>query len=75
MSSPSPITPEIQAKISLWRQKCQDGSITLDEMKEAILIMRAGRKSAATASDGARRKQAKAAIPNADDMLSELDNI
>lgn len=75
MTSPSPITPEIQAKIQLWRQKCADGSITLEEMKEAILVMRAGRKSAAQASDGARRKQAKAAIPSADDMLSELGDI
>jgi len=65
-------SPEVQSKISIWRQKALEGTLTLEEMKEAIVILRGGRVSAAHASEGARRKTAKAAIPSADDLLAEL---
>lgn len=66
----SPVTPELQSKIALWRRKAQDGTITLDEMKEAIIAMRMGRKSAAeaAASSGKKKKPTR----SADDMLGEL---
>lgn len=65
-------SPELQAKIAIWRQKAIDGTISVEEMKEAILALRAGRVSAAHASDNARRKTAKVEIPTADDLLAEL---
>ena len=65
-------TPELQAKIAIWRQKAVDGTLTVEEMKEAILALRAGRVSAAHASEASRRKAAKVAIPSADDLLAEL---
>jgi hypothetical protein len=65
------MNPEVQSKIAIFRQKAADNTLTEDDMREAIKILRAGRMSAATAS--ARSKTtAKAAIPNADDMLAEL---
>jgi len=65
-------SPELQAKISIWRSKALDGTITMEEMREAIMALRQGRVSAAHASEGARRKTAKVAIPSADDLLGEL---
>lgn len=66
------MTPEIQAKIAIWRQKAIDNSLTLEEMKEAITLLRQGRVSAAASSESARRAKAKVAVPSADDLLSEL---
>jgi plasmid rolling circle replication initiator protein Rep len=66
------VTPEIQSKIAVWRQKALDGTLTLEEMKEAVKLMREGRVSAASASDSSRRKTAKAEIKSADEMLDEL---
>ena len=65
-------SPELQARISIWRQKAIDGTLTVEEMKEAIAALRAGRVSAAHASEASRKKTAKTAIPSADDLLAEL---
>lgn len=68
-----PQSVELQAKIAVWRAKAVEGTLTQEEMKEAIIIMREGRKSAGASGEGTtRRAKAKAAIPSADDMLSEL---
>lgn len=66
------MTPELQSKIAIWRQKAADNTLTVDEMREAIAALRQGRVSAAVTSENARRKTAKVAIPSADDLLSEL---
>ena len=68
------MSPELNSKIAIWRAKCADGTITLDEYKEAIKALRGDRSSAHAASEasGKKRAAAKAAIPDADDMLSEL---
>ena len=70
----SPYTLETQALIAKWRQKALDGTLTLEEMRQAVDVMRGDRKNAAqaSASSGTRRTKAKAAIPSADDMLDEL---
>lgn len=64
--------PLLQSKIALWRAKALDGTITIEELREAVAAMRQDRKSAAVASDKSRRAKAKAEIPSADDMLGEL---
>ncbi|MDE2097542.1 MAG: hypothetical protein KGL39_09875 [Patescibacteria group bacterium] len=71
----STVTPETQAKIAIWRQKAVEGTLTVEEMKEAIHLLRAGRIGAHIASDTSRRKKAKADIPSADDLLAELGDI
>ena len=68
-------TPEMQAKISIWRQKALEGTLSVEEMKEAILALRAGRVSAAHASESARRSKAKTEIPSADELLAELGDL
>jgi hypothetical protein len=73
MSSPVPL--ELQQKISSWRLRAAEGTLTLDEMREAILHLRAGRVNAQNASAASKRKKAIAEIPAAADMLSELEGL
>lgn len=68
-------SPELLAKIALWRAKCADGTMTVADYREAIKELRAGRVSAAVSSESARRTKAKAVIPTADEMLNELENL
>lgn len=77
MSSPIPL--ELQSKIAAWRLRAAEGTLTLDEMKEAIVHLRAGRLTAATAAATTKRTSAagakKTVIANSDDLLSELDDL
>ena len=70
MNSPVPL--ELQAKITSWRLRAAEGSLTIEEMREAIKYLRAGRVAAANASAASKRKTAIAVIPSADDMLADL---
>ncbi len=65
------MTPELQSQIAIWRQKEADGTMTLEDYRLAVRALREDRQSAATAS-ATKRAKAKAAIPNANDLLSEL---
>lgn len=74
MSNPIPL--ELQSKIASWRLRAAEGTLTLEEMKEAIVHLRAGRLSAATAAATAKRSSAagtkKTVIGNSDDLLDEI---
>ena len=63
---------ETLAKIAELRDKSINGSITNDELRFGIRLLREGRVSAAHASEGARRKKAKAEVKSADELLDEL---
>lgn len=69
------LTPEAQQKIADWRRRAATNELTLEEMKEAIIYLRAGRLAAATQTAAAKRKKAIAEIPHADDMLGELEGM
>jgi hypothetical protein len=66
------INPELQQQIAIWRQKCADNTITQEEMRAAVIHLRAGRVAAAAASTASRVKRAVAEVPKADDLLAEL---
>lgn len=66
------MSPEVTSKLAHWRQKALDNTLTQDDMKEAIRIMRGDRVGASIASAKSRTSRAKAEIPSADDLLSEL---
>ena len=66
------MSPELLAKISIWRAKALDNRLTEAEMAEAVLALRADRVGAQIASDSSRRKKAKAEIPSAEDLLKEM---
>jgi len=71
----SPITPELQSKIAIWRSKSADGTISLAEMREAIIALRAGRKAAIEAASASRKSSPKRPSKSADDMLGELEGL
>ena len=66
----------INEKIQIWRAKCTDGTITIDEMREAIAAIRKERVSAQETSTKSKAKKAdakaKAQPINSDDLLGEL---
>lgn len=73
MSLPS---AEVIAKVQEWRRKAADGTITLEEQKEAILFLRANRfaaQSAPKTAGGTKKSSTKKPIKSGDDLLSELD--
>lgn len=72
---PTPYSPETLSRIAILRQKAADGTASLEEMREAVRLLRGDRRAAATSSESSRRSKAKAVIPNADDMLGELEGL
>lgn len=64
-----------QLKLAEYRRKSADGTITLDEMRDAVKLMRQGRvAAAATASTKSRTTTSKPKV-SADALLDELDNL
>ncbi len=66
------ISPEVQAKITQYRQKSVDGTLTIEEMREAVVLLREGRKANQAAPSKAAKK---AQVENADAMLDELGKL
>lgn len=66
---------ELNAKISVWRQAAIDGTLSQEDLREAIEALRGDRRSAAVASDKSRRAKAVREIPSADDLLAELGEL
>lgn len=71
-------SPELQMKIQQWRAKAREGTLSQDEMREAIAALRRDRSALPQATAGSsvtRTRKAASAKPNSDDLLSELDNL
>ena len=78
-------TPETEAKIQFWRQKAAEGTLTKEDMKEAIVALRQGRVSAAHASEKSRATKASGTTTSrtaktktsvdVDDLLGELGDL
>lgn len=71
----SPVSLELSQKITEWRRLAAEGSLTIDDQREIIKHLRAGRVAAANASAASKRKKAITEIPHANDMLSELEGL
>lgn len=56
----------------MFRQKVADNTISDDELKEAVNLLRADRKTA-TQNSAKRRATAKKETKSADDLLKELE--
>jgi hypothetical protein len=69
------MTPEMMSQITVWRQKAAEGTLTLEEMRQAILALRGDRRGAAVASEKSRKAKAPKAEVRADDLLSELEGL
>lgn len=61
---------QTQSQISIYRQKAIEGTLTLDDMKEAIKMLREGR---ATAQSPGKAKS-KAPV-NVDSLFDALDGL
>lgn len=74
----STMSPELLLKIQEWRAKSAEGTLTQDDMREAIAALRRSRAAVPQATAGSRvtaGRKAAAAKPNSDDLLSELDGL
>ena len=70
------VHPELQSQIKIWRSKALDGTITIDDMKAAIIALKQGRRSAAQASESSGKSpRKKAPQRSVDDMLGELGSL
>jgi hypothetical protein len=66
----------LQMKVEIWRAKARAGTMTMEDMKEAVKALRAGRSLISQATGGSKTNaKAKAAKPNGDDLLSELEGL
>jgi len=70
-----PVSPEFMNKMAQWRAKTADGTMTIEEYKEAITFLRGDRRAAVAASAASRRKKAKKEVKSAEEMLAELGGL
>lgn len=65
------ISAEQQSKVAIFRAKALEGTLTLDEMREAVAIVREARRSAVYDA-AASKSRAKKPTKSAEDLLAEL---
>lgn len=67
-------SPEDNAAIASYRAKAAAGTLTEDDLKHVVALLRQARKGAV---EGAARKRsaAKAATKSGDDLLNELEGM
>lgn len=65
-------SPEVQSRMNHYRQKATEGTITLEEMRDAIRMLREDRR---TASVSATAKAPRKSARSADDLLGELEGL
>ena len=67
---------DLQMKVADWRAKARAGTLTQEECRQAILILRDGRSKIAVATGGAKtNRTAKAAKPSGDDLLAQFEGM
>ncbi len=62
------VSIEVQTRVAELRAKARDGTLTMEDMREGISLLRAERLAMPQGKPTSR----KAPTPNADDLLSEL---
>jgi len=66
------MSPEINAKMPIWRARAARGELSAAEVFDAMATLRQGRQSASEQTVAKRAVKAKAAIPSADDMVAQM---
>lgn len=70
------MNPSISLKLAEFRSIVNaGGKLTVEQSREVITLMREGRVAAAATSSKARTAKAAKAPVDADDLLSQLDNL
>lgn len=67
------MSPEQQARIQALRAKAREGTLTLEESREAIILLREDRVAASATSAASKARKAPKAPVNSDDLLAELE--
>lgn len=67
------MTMDLNARIAEWRQKSREGTLSEEDLQEAVIALRQGRVAAAERSKTGRKRVAKDI--NTDDLLNELENL
>lgn len=68
-------SPELLNKLAELRAKTAAGTITLDEMREAIKLLRGSRVSAQDAAKASKTKSTKSGPVDAAGLLNELSGL
>lgn len=72
-------TPEVLEATNALRQKIASGNYTIDDVRQAVAIMREGRTAAAAASSTSRTKKAtakaSAAPVDTGKLFDDLENL
>jgi hypothetical protein len=68
-------SPQESAQIQMFRQKTNNGTITKEELKEALALLARGRTSAASSSAATKTARAAKAKPDGDALLGELEGL
>lgn len=63
----------VQLKVAGWREKARAGTLTQEEMRDAIIFLR-GERTAGVASAAKARSAAKPAV-SVDTLFGELDGL
>lgn len=66
------LSPELQSRIELLRAKSLAGTLTIEEQKEAIRELRAGRMAAAERGRAAKARTVKPAARSATELLGAI---
>ena len=66
---------DLQLKVAEWRAKARAGTLTLEETRDAIKVLRSGRAAVAQAASGTKARKAKEPAKSGDDLLSELEGL
>jgi len=69
------LSPDLANRVATWRQKAAANILTIDEMREAIAALRAGRRTASEASLAAKPRASRAPAQSAEDMLKDLEGL
>lgn len=51
-------SPELESRVQIWRQKCADGTITQDDYREVVALLRQHRFGASAAASSSKPKVA-----------------
>lgn len=67
------VSPELMQQVAIWRQKAADGTLTQEEMRNAVIVLRENRHSATKAAAiSMKGKKAKEPTKSAEDLLKEF---
>lgn len=68
-------SPEQITRIQALRARATAGTLTLEDMRETIILMRQGRVSVGTSTKKTKSKAEKGPAKSADQLLSELGGL